>query len=136
MTASRSGGVIYRANVRCFVSNLNHSNPWPELADDSIDAVLFGEVFEHLLNHPVRIVEQFIRVLRPGGALLLSTPSPSTLANAVRVLLDRHSLWGTEVFGCSPKIVGSEIIDKGDIHSRAYRGDELRNFMTLAGFCG
>ena len=52
----------------------------------------------------------------------------------MRVLLDRHSLWGTEEFACSPKILDSEIIDKGDIHYREYRTNELRKFMTLAGF--
>jgi SAM-dependent methyltransferase len=126
--------LFHRANVHSFRSNLNHLNPWPDLADGSIDAVLFGEVFEHLLNHPVGLLKQIHRVLRPGGALLLTTPNPSTLANAVRVLLDRHSLWGTEEFACSPKIVDSEIIDKGDIHYREYRANELRKFITLAGF--
>lgn len=126
--------LFHRANVHSFVSNLNHLNPWPDLADVSFDAVLFGEVFEHLLNHPVGLLRQIHRVLKPGGALLLTTPNPSTLSNAMRVLLDRHSLWGTEDFACTTKFVDSEIIDKGDIHYREYRADELRKFMTLAGF--
>jgi hypothetical protein len=66
--------------------------------------------------------------------VLLTTRNPWTLTNAVRVLLDRHSLWGTEDFACSPKIVAGQIIAKGDIHYREYRADELRKFMTLAGF--
>jgi SAM-dependent methyltransferase len=126
--------LFHRGNVRSFVSNLNHLDPWPNLADGSFDAVLFGEVFEHLLNHPVGLLQQINRVLGPGGVLLLTTPNPSTLANAARVLLDRHSLWGTEDFASHPKIVGNEIIDKGDIHYREYRSDELRRFLTLAGF--
>jgi SAM-dependent methyltransferase len=129
-----------RADVRSFPSNLNQLDPWPNLADGSIDAVLFGEVFEHLLNHPVGLLKQIHRVLRPGGLLLLTTPNPSTLANAVRVLLDRHTLWGTEDFACNPKIADGKIIDQGDIHYREYRADELRKFVTLAefqvDFCG
>jgi len=126
--------LFHRASVRSFLSNLNQLNPWPDLADGSINAVLFGEVFEHLLNHPVGLLRQIYRVLRPGGTLLLTTPNPSTLANAVRVLLDRHSLWGTEDFACGPKFVDGEIIDKGDIHYREYRADELRKLITIAGF--
>lgn len=66
--------------------------------------------------------------------MLLTTPNPSTLANAVRVALDRHTLWGTEEFASSPKIVDSDIIDKGEIHYREYRSDELGKFLALAGF--
>jgi len=123
-----------RADVHSFKSNLNHLDPWPDLADGSFDAVLFGEVFEHLLNQPLGLLKEIHRVLKPGGTLLLTTPNPSTLGNAVRVLLDRHSMWGTRDFACSPKIERGEIIDNGDIHYREYRGAELREFLTLAGF--
>jgi SAM-dependent methyltransferase len=127
-------GLFERANVHSFKSNLNLLDPWPHLADGSFDAVVFGEVFEHLLNHPVGLLKQIHRVLRPKGTLLLTTPNPSTLINAIRILLDRHSLWGTEDFANHPKIVDSDIIDQGDIHYREYRADELRKFLEVAGF--
>jgi SAM-dependent methyltransferase len=123
-----------RARVQVFDSNMNLAEPWPEIADRTFDAVLFGEVFEHLLNHPVGLLRQIHRVLKPGGVLLLTTPNPSTLANAVRVLLDRHSLWGTEDFAGTPKVVDGHIIDRGDIHYREYRADELRGLLSAAGF--
>ena len=123
-----------RANIDCFQSNLNDLDPWPNLRNSSVDAVIFGEVFEHLLNHPVGLLKQIHRVLRPGGALLLTTPNPSTLVNAIRVLLDRHSMWGTDDFACDAKFVDGVIIDKGEIHYREYRSSELRKFLILAGF--
>jgi SAM-dependent methyltransferase len=123
-----------RANVHSFKSNLNHLEPWPDLADGSFNAVLFGEVFEHLLNHPLGILREIHRVLRPGGTLLLTTPNPSTLVNAMRVLMDRHSMWGTQDFARAPKMRDGAIIDNGEIHYREYRGEELREFLTLAGF--
>jgi SAM-dependent methyltransferase len=95
-------------------------DPWPDLANGSFDAVLFGEVFEHLLNHPLGVLGEIHRVLRPGGTLLLTSPNPSTLGNALRVLLDRHSMWGTDDFACSPKIQQGQIIYNGDIHYREY----------------
>jgi SAM-dependent methyltransferase len=123
-----------RANIRNFKSNLNDLDPWPGLSDGSMDAVVFGEVFEHLLNHPVGLLKQIHRLLRPGGLLLMTTPNPSTLVNAVRVLLDRNSMWGTDDFACDPKFLGGAIIDKGEIHYREYSSSELRKFLTLAGF--
>jgi hypothetical protein len=49
-------------------------------------------------------------------------------------LLDRHSMWGTQDFACAPKIRDGQIIDSGDIHYREYRGEELGEFLTRAGF--
>jgi SAM-dependent methyltransferase len=123
-----------RAEVHCFASNLNTTDPWPSLPDESFDGVLFGEVFEHLLYHPIGLLQQIYRVLKPRGVLILTTPNPSTLANAVRVLFDRHSLWGTEDFARTPKIVEGKVIDRGDIHYREYRSAELNAFLTEAGF--
>jgi hypothetical protein len=43
-------------------------------------------------------------------------------------------MWGTQEFASAPKIQNGAIIDNGEIHYREYRGDELREFLTLAGF--
>lgn len=123
-----------RAGVEYFPVNLNALNPWPQLADKTFDAVLLGEVFEHILNHPLGLLREIHRVLRPGGLLLLTTPNPSTLPNAVRVLLDRHSLWGTGEFASRPKIIDGRLIDCGEIHYREYRACELRDFLKRSGF--
>lgn len=39
----------------------------------TFDAVVCTEMLEHV-THPVRVVEEFARILRPGGVLLLSAP--------------------------------------------------------------
>lgn len=41
--------------------------------DDSFDAILCVEVFEHLPN-PVLALQEFSRLLRPGGQLILTAP--------------------------------------------------------------
>ncbi len=43
------------------------------LEDNSVDAVLCTEVFEHLKD-PVPAVREFARILKPGGELILSAP--------------------------------------------------------------
>lgn len=45
------------------------------LADASVDVVAFNELFEHLRIDPIFSLEEVLRVLRPGGQLLLSTPN-------------------------------------------------------------
>lgn len=42
----------------------------------SYDAILCSEVFEHILE-PIKAVEEFTRLLRPGGTLVLTAPISS-----------------------------------------------------------
>ena len=42
--------------------------------DGAFDVVLFCEVLEHLLMDPLAVLREIHRVLRPNGALVLSTP--------------------------------------------------------------
>jgi SAM-dependent methyltransferase len=123
-----------RARVNCFKANLNRLDPWPQLRDAEFDSVLFGEVIEHILNHPLGLCREIHRVLKPGGLLILTTPNPETLANSIRTALGRHSIWGTEEFMSVAKIENGEIIDQGDIHFREYRQEELLRLLRNSGF--
>jgi SAM-dependent methyltransferase len=59
--------------------------PWP---DSTFDAVVADSVLEHL-DHPAIALDEFWRVLRPGGTLTLWSP------NRFSVLPDPHvGLWG------------------------------------------
>lgn len=127
------GRMFTSRNIEFFESNLNIIRPFANVPNGTFDAVVLGEVIEHILNHPLGLLQELKRVLRPHGILILTTPNPSTVANAFRVLLDRHSLWGTEAFASQPKF-DQKIIDAGDIHYREYRTIELKGLLTAAGF--
>ncbi len=43
------------------------------LADNSVDAVINTEVLEHM-PEPLRVIQEFKRVLKPGGSLYLTCP--------------------------------------------------------------
>jgi SAM-dependent methyltransferase len=62
------------------------TEPLP-VADASIDAVLFNELFEHLRIDPIFTLGEVLRVLRPGGLLLLSTPNLRSLRGIRNLLL-------------------------------------------------
>lgn len=120
-------------NIEFLKSNLNMIKPFEVMADKSFDAVVLGEVIEHILNHPLGLLQDLRRVLRQKGVMILTTPNPSTFANAVRVLFDRRTLWGTSDFANRPKF-DEQLIDAGDIHYREYRSTELIGLLVAAGF--
>ena len=127
-TLFRKEGIVYQH------VNLNEVSPLQEFPDESFNLVLLGEVFEHILNQPAGLLKGIHRILRPDGLLLLTTPNPSTLANALRLLQDRYILWGTPVFLKETKIEGGKIIDRGDIHYREYPAWVVRNLLSEVGF--
>jgi len=52
------------------------------LPDSAVDVVANFQVIEHLWDQP-QFVTECLRVLRPGGLLLLSTPNRITFTPAV-----------------------------------------------------
>ena len=47
-------------------------------SDDSFDVVTMWDVFEHVLN-PKATLKEIVRILKPGGTLVISVPNPSSL---------------------------------------------------------
>lgn len=124
----RKQGIVYQP------TNLNDPDPLREFASGTFDLVLLGEVFEHILNRPAGLLQAIHRVLTPGGVLILTTPNPSSLANAIRLLLDRYVLWGTAEFLRETKLDGSNVIDRGDIHYREYPARLVRALLSESGY--
>lgn len=63
--------VLSQSNLRTFPQVLDRALPF---ADGSFDVVTMLAVLEHL-SHPLEILRETHRVLRPGGSLLLTTPT-------------------------------------------------------------
>lgn len=64
--------------------------PYP-LPDESFDAVIMTEVFEHLRDYPVRSLQEVRRLLRPGGRLFFTTPNVAYVVNRMRAVLGRNT---------------------------------------------
>lgn len=62
---------------------LGHAEQLSDVSD--VDLIFLGEVLEHLV-YPHEFIEQAIRLLRPGGLLLLSTPNLATWHNRLLML--------------------------------------------------
>lgn len=87
------------------------SFPWP---DASVDLVIANQVLEHLKNVWLPMAEM-VRVLRPGGWLIVSVPNLSSLHNRIMLLL-----------GLQP----SSIRTQGP-HVRGFTLREIRDFTRL-----
>lgn len=104
------------------------------IEDASFDAVIASHVIEHLAN-PLRAVQEFHRVLRPGGRLVLIVPDrtrtfdrvrpPTTLAH----LLDEHARDIAEVSEDHIREFCQAIYSQPPIHSAEVR--EWHNPATL-----
>jgi SAM-dependent methyltransferase len=63
------------------VASISDMSPVPSA---SVDAVYSHHNIEHVFAHEVpRVMEEFLRVLRPGGEALISTPDLQSVAEAI-----------------------------------------------------
>ena len=100
-------------------------------ADDSVDAVLFNELFEHLRIDPIFTLAEVRRVLRPDGKLLLSTPNLRSL-RGIRNLVVRNQGYAVSagVYRQYEKL--RTLGHMG--HVREYTTREVVDFVERSGF--
>ena len=76
----------FGADVRWIEGDLNEPLPAPAA---SFDTIVSTEVIEHLEN-PRAVFREFRRLLRPGGALLLTTPNQESLRSLLSLAWRGH----------------------------------------------
>ncbi|HEV7777688.1 MAG TPA: methyltransferase domain-containing protein [Luteibacter sp.] len=55
--------------------SLEHPHELDQVADASIDVVLFTEIIEHITFNPVSFWRQVHRIMSPGGRIVVTTPN-------------------------------------------------------------
>jgi SAM-dependent methyltransferase len=118
--ASLTFGEEYHFDCVCF--DLER-DPFP-FADSQFDVVTWCEVIEHLTENPVFTLSEIHRVLKPGGAVVISTPNVARIENVIRVC------FGNNVY--DPYHLGTLL--HGSRHSREYTLAELRDLVSGCGF--
>ncbi len=103
-------------------ANLDEAFP---LDDASVDALYANQVIEHILD-PLRFARESLRVLKPGGISVVTTPN-------VRYL--KH-IWRIVVQGLGPATANSNTIDGAwdDGHLHYFTHRDLRRAYGEAGF--
>jgi len=97
------------------------------LRDHSVDFVLMAHVIEHLY-HPLTILKEAARVLRPGGMMLVTTDNGFMLGTLLQFLGERKFVH-EPVEGTAAMVFHNW---RG--HVRYYSGEDLRTLMRAAGF--
>lgn len=121
----RAQGLFESMNIPAHQVNVE-SEPLP-FPDDSFDLVLFCEILEHLLNHPLKTIQEIYRVLEPRGNLVLSVPH-------ITPLMRWRFLWGKD-FQDDLVSEFAKLESIGHMgHFRLYSRDEIRRLLTHVGF--
>jgi ubiquinone/menaquinone biosynthesis C-methylase UbiE len=95
------------------------------LPANSVDCVLFADVIEHLLHSPKPALEEILRVLKPRGGCVASTPNALRLTVRVKVPLG-YSNWPLVFDYYDAPFHGG--------HHHEYAIDEFREVFRRAGF--
>jgi 2-polyprenyl-3-methyl-5-hydroxy-6-metoxy-1,4-benzoquinol methylase len=116
--------------ARRLAANFNDEAFLGEIGSESADVVVSTEVLEHILNYPLGYLREAWRIVRPGGLLVLTTPNPCTLANAVRIVAGRPFQWGDQWFAETPKVVGGQLTSYPFVHFREYPPTVFRELVS------
>ena len=99
--------------------------------NDSFDAAIFNELFEHLRINPIHTLTELFRVIKPNGTLTLSTPNLKSLGGIKNFLIKDRA------YSCSPDIYAEykKLTDLGHMgHVREYTPTEVIEFLQRIGF--
>ncbi|WP_329296650.1 class I SAM-dependent methyltransferase [Streptomyces pseudovenezuelae] len=99
------------------------------IATGSVDAVLFSEVVEHLVD-PDSALDELRRVLRPGGHLMLSTPNLAAWYNRALLLAGVQPVFSEVSLRAIHGRPGREVVG----HLRLGTARALRSLVAASGF--
>ena len=97
-------------------------------ADDYFSTVLCCELIEHLCSDPMHMMCEINRILRPGGALVLTTPNIASARAVSAILQGFHPMLFPAYIRPNPS---GETEAR---HNREYSAREVRDLLENSGF--
>ena len=94
------------------------------LENEFVDCILFADVIEHLLHSPKLAIGEFVRVLKPNGVCVASTPNALRLSARIRLALG-YSNW--------PVLSDFYDVSYHAGHHHEYTPSEFRQAFEMAG---
>jgi len=99
--------------------------------DNSFDAVVFNELFEHLRINPILTLSEVLRVMKPDATMMLSSPNLRSLAGISNFLVRNRA------YSCSGNTYAEykKLDSLGHMgHVREYTSTEVVEFLENIGF--
>lgn len=108
------------------------TKPMDDIEDNSIDFIVAWHIFEHMGFPTERdsIINEWKRVLKPGGKIALACPDVSKIAKHI---VDRNGPW-QDWFICMVNIFGPYNGFIGDVHRWGYNDEEAKKLFIEKGF--
>lgn len=100
-------------------------------SDNTFDAIVFNELFEHLRINPIFTLSEVLRVLKPGGRMMLSSPNLRSLNGLANFLIRNQA------YSCSGNTYAEyrKLESLGHMgHVREYTTREVTEFLQSVGF--
>lgn len=94
---------------------------------ESMDVVFAGDVVEHIVHSPRMFMQDIVRVLRPGGWAVLTTPNAVRLPVRLKLLLGYSNWMPLSSFYDNDRNYG---------HHKEYDRGELQALLRMSGFDG
>lgn len=130
----KPGWWIVDANERSSVDFQIHMDNLYPFPDDSVAAIYASHILEHShyrLNSEVeRTLQEWFRVLRPGGALFVSVPDLLVLSS----LFANATTTDNERFFVMMMMYGGQV-DSYDVHKVGFFESLLAEYLGNTGFC-
>lgn len=131
-SAAHPGWEVFNAIAGEHVDHLGNANDLSRFADNTFQRVYASHVVEHLdyMAELALTLNEWKRVLTPGGTILLSVPDLDILAS---LILDKQRLSLDERFMVMRMIFGGHV-DPFDYHYTGLNEEFLSEFLRISGF--
>jgi SAM-dependent methyltransferase len=101
--------------------------------DRTFDAVVLSQTIEHFTYSPLQPLREIIRIVKPGGFILIDAPNISSFRNISRLIRGKTLHWDLKKHYLEQKPEVRNGIPYYDRHNREYSMQDLRD---IAGFFG
>jgi SAM-dependent methyltransferase len=114
--------------------NINvEADPLP-FQDCEFSGVYMGQVLEHFTYSPFKPMKEILRVLKPGGLLILDVPNVGELHNFYRLVRGKNVLYDYKEHYIDLKPFFYKGLPYFERHNREFTADDLRILADTCGF--